>query len=114
MNTQSGMLVQLDHVSKRYGGRWALQDVSLGVPRGQVIGLVGPNGSGKSTLLRLMAGLIYPSQGRVIVNGVQAERRMARHVAYLSESDVLYPLLYRHRDSAVSQRAILRRGFKQG
>ncbi|MXW43025.1 MAG: ABC transporter ATP-binding protein [Acidimicrobiia bacterium] len=48
---------------------WALQDVSLAVPRGSMYGLVGRNGSGKSSLLRIMAGIYRPSEGRVSVQG---------------------------------------------
>lgn len=48
---------------------WALKDVSLTVNKGEVVGLVGPNGAGKSTLLKMIARVLRPSQGRVVVHG---------------------------------------------
>src|SRR5471032_1349639 len=48
---------------------WAVRDVDVTVERGSCIGIIGENGSGKSTLLRLIAGVIRPTEGRVVVNG---------------------------------------------
>ncbi len=48
---------------------WALRDVSVAVPRGEILGIVGPNGSGKSTLLQLVCGILRPTQGRVVTQG---------------------------------------------
>jgi len=56
-------------VGKRYGRRWALNDCTLSVPAGRVVGLVGPNGAGKTTLLHLAVGLLQPSAGSVEVLG---------------------------------------------
>lgn len=52
-------------VSRRYGGRWVLRDVSLDVPPGDVLLLLGPNGAGKTTLIRILAGLVRPTRGEV-------------------------------------------------
>ena len=49
------------------GTVWALQDVSLSVRKGETVGVVGPNGSGKSTLLKILAGVLQPSEGNVMV-----------------------------------------------
>lgn len=87
----SDYIVEFKSVTKKYLGQVALKDVSIELPRGKMVALVGPNGSGKSTMLKLMAGLVHPSQGTVIVNGKIAHRRIAGEVAYLSELDVLYP-----------------------
>jgi ABC-2 type transport system ATP-binding protein len=56
-------------LGKRYGRRWALQDCTVDVPSGRVIGLVGANGAGKTTLIHLMVGLLRPSAGTVSVLG---------------------------------------------
>jgi ABC-2 type transport system ATP-binding protein len=84
-------IVSFSHVTKKYLGQTALNNVSFDLPGGKIIALVGPNGSGKSTILKLTAGLVHPSQGSVTVNGKTAERRIATEVAYLSELDALYP-----------------------
>lgn len=59
------MDIQLEHVSKRFGEKQALRDVTLRIPEGKVTCLMGPSGGGKTTLLRLLAGLIAPDSGRV-------------------------------------------------
>ncbi len=79
----------------------ALQDVSLSVQAGQIVGLIGPNGAGKSTLLNLIAGLIVPTEGHVTVCGHQARSVAARrHLGFMPEHPV-FPGLY-------SARAVLR------
>ena len=62
-------IISFRNVSKRFPGADALTDVTVDVPKGQVIGLLGPNGSGKSTFLKLIAGLHRPTQGQVLVGG---------------------------------------------
>ena len=77
-------LVNFDRVSKAYGERPLLDDVSLGVGEGERIAVVGRNGAGKSTLLNLMSGLETPDSGRVTVNsGV--------HVGAVSQSEAFDP-----------------------
>src|SRR5438270_7271231 len=56
-------------LGKRYGRRWALNDCTLSIPAGKVVGLVGPNGAGKSTLMHLAVGLLAPSAGSISVLG---------------------------------------------
>ena len=67
MSPPPDSVIELRGVRKQYGGRIVLQDVDLVVHQGDVIGLIGPNGSGKSTLLRIMAGLVRPTGGDVLV-----------------------------------------------
>jgi ABC-type lipoprotein export system ATPase subunit len=72
------MLLSLQSISKRYRGaggtRAALQDVSLEVDRGQMVGLFGPSGSGKTTLLQIAAGLQAPNDGVVLYGGERLDR----------------------------------------
>ena len=82
--------VELNNVTKKYFKQLALNNVSLALPQGKIIGVIGPNGSGKSTMLKVMAGLVRPSSGSVIINRKEVSRRIASEVAYLSELDVLY------------------------
>lgn len=69
MEAATETALRTDHLSKRFGRKQALADVSLTVPAGRVVGLVGPNGAGKSTLLNLAAGLFEPSSGTIEVLG---------------------------------------------
>ena len=86
--------LELDHVSRWYGNVVAVNDISFGLGAG-VTGLLGPNGAGKSTLLHLMAGLLAPSAGRVLVQGATAWRRpeMYRHVGLVPERETVHSYL---------------------
>ena len=82
--------LELTEVSKRYGSRMALSDVSLRVEPGQVVGLLGPNGSGKTTALRLLLGFCRQTSGRVELRGMDPARPEARaSLGYLPERLVL-------------------------
>ncbi len=61
--------MEIDGVGMRFGGLWALADVSFNVERGTVVGLIGPNGSGKTTLMNVISGLYKPSTGAVRLRG---------------------------------------------
>ncbi len=62
-------MIEVEHVSKRFGDRMALDDVSFRVLAGKVTGFLGPNGAGKTTAMRLILGLDRPTTGRVLVGG---------------------------------------------
>jgi branched-chain amino acid transport system ATP-binding protein len=62
-------VLELRNVSASYGRTAALWDVSLAVPKGSIAALLGPNGAGKSTLLKVAAGVLKPTQGRVLIDG---------------------------------------------
>jgi ABC-2 type transport system ATP-binding protein len=82
-------------LGKRYGRRWALQDCSLTIPAGRVVGLVGANGAGKTTLLHLVVGLLLPSAGNVSVLGGGAgdgPDQLAR-VGFLAQDAPMYATL---------------------
>ncbi|CAG0966319.1 partial ABC transporter ATP-binding protein YxdL, partial [Anaerolineae bacterium] len=66
--------ISLDHVGKAYRTSGdviaALQDVSLGIDQGDMVAIIGPSGSGKSTMLTLLGAMNAPTQGRVVINGI--------------------------------------------
>lgn len=62
-------ILEVRHVSRRFGGLRAVDDVSFSVEPGQILGVIGPNGAGKSTLIDLITGHLRPSSGRILVDG---------------------------------------------
>jgi heme exporter protein A len=92
----AALAVETTGLSRRYGRRWALADVSLDVPEGTAVMLAGRNGSGKSTLLRVLATALRPDHGSVKIAGhdVRKEReRVRRAVALLGHQSFLYEAL---------------------
>ena len=69
LNAGSGFDLQLRHITKVYPGVVALDDVSLGISAGEVVGLIGENGAGKSTLMKVLGGVIAPTSGAIAISG---------------------------------------------
>ena len=91
-----GRLLEVHGVSKRFGGRQALNELSLAIAPGEIVGLVGSNGSGKTTSLRILAGVLQADSGCGAVLGFDLLREPAeirRRVGYLSQRDSLYGAL---------------------
>jgi ABC-2 type transport system ATP-binding protein len=84
-------MIELNNITKKYGGRKALEGLTLSLPKGKIIGLVGENGSGKTTLLKLISGLVTPDSGRASFNGTRITRRVATNIAYMPDADLFYP-----------------------
>jgi ABC-2 type transport system ATP-binding protein len=86
-------LLSLDRVSKRFNGVVAVDEVSFGVDRGQVVGFLGPNGAGKSTTMRMITQFFEPDTGDIRIEGIplaQAGREAKRRIGYLPENNPLY------------------------
>src|SRR3990172_988436 len=99
------LAVETIGLSRRYGRRWALSDVSLGVPAGSVVMLAGRNGSGKSTLLRVLATALRPDHGsaRVAGHDVRHERdQVRRQVALLGHHSFHYEALTAHENLEIA------------
>ncbi len=89
-------LVHIDSVTKSFGDRVALKNVNFSVPSGQICGLLGPNGAGKTTLFRLLMGILKPTEGRMLVNGLDAfEKRVEvkRLIGFLPDEPIFYSYL---------------------
>ncbi len=85
-------ILQCSHLTKRYDkGALALNDLTLELPRGEIIGLLGPNGSGKTTLIKLAAGLLTPTYGVIAVDGKRIGSYTKSVVSYLPERTYLSP-----------------------
>lgn len=83
-------LVELVGLTKSYDARnVAVNNITLTLPKGKIIGLLGPNGSGKTTLIKMMNGLLTPSQGSIKINGQYVGTETKAHVAYLPDRTYL-------------------------
>jgi ABC-2 type transport system ATP-binding protein len=89
-------LVSVDQVTKTFGPKLALNNVSFSVPSGQICGLLGPNGAGKTTLFRLLMGILKATKGQLFVDGQDTfEKRVAvkRLIGFLPDEPVFYSYL---------------------
>jgi ABC-2 type transport system ATP-binding protein len=85
--------VEVDHLSKRFGSFWAVQDVSFDVRQGDIFGLLGSNGAGKSTVIRMLCGLLSPTSGHARVLGLDVHRdaeSVKRQIGYMTQRFSLY------------------------
>jgi ABC-2 type transport system ATP-binding protein len=86
-------LVLAQHVTKWYGPRRAVNDVSFAIERGEIVGLLGPNGSGKSTIFRMLTGYLVPTSGHIEIAGhdvVSSSLEVRRVISYVPEDAPLY------------------------
>lgn len=89
-----GNIIEISHVTKFYGRNRGIEDVSLGVPEGEIFGFLGPNGAGKSTTIRTMLGLISPDRGEIRVFGKDAranKEEVLKDIGYMSSEVWFYP-----------------------
>ena len=78
-------ILEFKNITKRYGNKTALDNITLSIPRGSIVGLLGPNGSGKTTLLKLATGLLQPTAGEVLACGYKPGAESKDLVAYQSD-----------------------------
>ena len=87
------VLVEVHNVSRYYGARLAVQNVSFTIRRGEVLGFLGPNGAGKTTTMQILSGNLAPSSGRVVIAGhdlLEDPRAAKAAIGYLPEQPPLY------------------------
>ncbi|GFI65533.1 SkfA peptide export ATP-binding protein SkfE [Lachnospiraceae bacterium] len=83
-------LVEIVGLTKSYDARnVAVNNITITLPKGKIVGLLGPNGSGKTTLIKMMNGLLTPSQGSIRINGHPVGVETKAHVAYLPDRTYL-------------------------
>ena len=85
----TNQLLEFRSVTKRYGAKEALGEVSLKIQPGKIIGLLGPNGSGKTTMIKLINGLLQPTAGQVLIYGQRPGIESKRKISYLPERSYL-------------------------
>ena len=95
----SDIYIDIQNLSKRFGGFCAVDDISFQVKRGEVVGFLGPNGAGKTTTMRMLSGFLPPSAGTAHICGYDAVRDVIsaqKSIGYLPEGAPLYPDMTPH------------------
>lgn len=89
-------MIELTNVTKRYGTKLAVDDLTLTVPAGELFAFLGPNGAGKTTTIKMLCGLLFPTSGRVRVGGrdvVTEGDRARQFISYVPDQPFLYEKL---------------------
>lgn len=87
-------MIEVKGLTKRYGPIEALNDISFGVEKGEIVGFLGPNGAGKTTMMRILTGFVPATRGTAVVAGFDVHEKpleVKRLVGYLPENVPLYP-----------------------
>jgi len=103
-------ILMVENVSKRFGGVIALNNVSIDVKNGEILGIIGPNGSGKTTLFNVITGLVRPDKGRVIfqnrdITRLRPHERTLLGIARTFQNIRVYPYLSVYHNIFVAARA---------
>jgi len=91
------MSIIVENITKLYGAQKALDNVSLEIKSGEVVGFLGPNGAGKSTLMKIITGYIPPTSGKITVNNLDVMEHpleVKKQIGYLPENNPLYHEMY--------------------
>jgi len=86
--------IQLDKLSKRFGRRHALREMSTTFEPGQIVAVLGPNGAGKTTLLRCLAGVMVPSSGEILLDGTplrRGQQEQRRRIFFIPDIPMFFP-----------------------
>ena len=85
-------MIELKHVSKAYGGKQALDDVSLTLPQGEIVGLFGENGAGKTTLMKCILGFLR-YDGEITLDGAPISRKTIERISFATSEHSFFPNL---------------------
>ena len=87
-------MIQIENLVKRFGSKYAVDDISFSIDEGEVVGFLGPNGAGKSTTLNIITGYMSSTSGTVSIGGMdilENPTEAKRFIGYLPEQPPLYP-----------------------
>jgi ABC-2 type transport system ATP-binding protein len=87
-------MIEVQNITKYYGKQRAVEDLSFSVSSGEIVGLLGPNGAGKSTTIKMLTGYLAPTEGQVLINGLNplaSPLDTQSNIGYLPENAPLYP-----------------------
>jgi len=113
---EPSLLLQMQNVTRRFGGLVAADDVSLSVYQGEILGIIGPNGAGKSTILNMLSGILAPSSGKILYRGTNitgwpAHRMSMLGIARVYQGNVLFPNLTCEKNVLIGIHGRTVRGF---
>jgi ABC-2 type transport system ATP-binding protein len=87
------MDIRIENLTKKYGGQRAVDNISMEVKTGEIVGFLGPNGAGKTTTMRMITNFITPTEGSITIGGKKVETQadeIKKHIGYLPENNPLY------------------------
>ena len=87
------MDIIIENLTKKYGNQKAVDNISLKVATGEILGFLGPNGAGKTTTMKMITDFIAPDEGRILIGGkslADDPNEIKRNIGYLSENNPLY------------------------
>ena len=86
-------MIEVKNVTKRYGKFYAVRNINFEVKEGEIVGFLGRNGAGKSTTMNMLTGFIEPTEGQIIINGLDIDRKpkkVKQLIGYMPEGVPLY------------------------
>ncbi len=86
-------MIIAENLTKYYGLKPAVQNVSFRIEKGEIVGFLGPNGAGKTTILRILTGFLQPTSGRILVDGLSGQTHsldVRKRIGFLPETVPLY------------------------
>jgi ABC-2 type transport system ATP-binding protein len=89
-------MIELNRITKKYGGTLAVDDVTLHIPRGEIFGFIGPNGAGKTTTIKMMGGILVPSAGTIHICGIDMKKEpeaAKQKIGFIPDRPYLYEKL---------------------
>jgi ABC-2 type transport system ATP-binding protein len=89
--------INVRNISRKFGEQWAVKDVSFDINTGEIVGFIGPNGAGKSTTMKIITGFLPPTEGMVMINGINNREKpmeIKKIIGYLPEHNPVYTDMY--------------------